>query len=65
MRPTEAAKIIGCDVSTIRRLIRSGKLKATKTKTEDNQHGYTYRVDKKSAIAYSKTFHGSRGVKRL
>jgi len=64
MRPSKAAKIIGCSAQNVRTFIRLGKIKAKKVNTENNQHGYEWDVDPKSVREYAKTSHGNRGVKK-
>lgn len=49
MTPAQAAKVIGCDVSNVRYLIRTGKLKAELVKTPV---GSFYNVNAQSVRRY-------------
>jgi excisionase family DNA binding protein len=54
MTTKEAAELLGVDISHMRRLIRSKKIKAIKVRTRNNQFGYEYQVDRQSIKSYNK-----------
>lgn len=51
MKPSEAAKIIGCSTTQVRHLIRKGKIQATK-KESPTFYGYTYHITQTEAERY-------------
>lgn len=55
MTTREAAAKIGCSVGYTIALVRAGKLKARRVRTEANQHGYVLDVDVKSVEAFMAT----------
>jgi len=67
MNPREAAAEIGCTASYLRSLIRSEQIKATKVPSQDNRHGYVYRITKTEVNRFKKLpipGQGCRGVPR-
>lgn len=71
MTPTEAAGIVGCSPQQIRTLIRTGKLKAKKTRRKKDSQGnwqWTYDISRSEARRYAKEPQKQgfpRGKKRL
>ncbi len=51
MKPTDAAKIIGCSVSQVRTLCRNGNLPSTRKKILG---GYIYDIPREAVLAYAK-----------
>jgi len=49
MTTKEAAEVIGCSPQQVRTLIRTGKLRATKNPSKNNQFGYEYAITKRTA----------------
>ena len=70
MKPTEAAKIIGCSPQQVRTLIRQGKLRARRVKTDTDRNGkrlYVYHLTKDQVVRYAalpQTRGYPRGVPR-
>ena len=67
LSPSEAADEIGCTTSYLRSLIRSEQIKATKVPSQDNRHGYVYRITKAEVNRFKKipvSGQGQRGVPR-
>lgn len=54
LSPSEAATIIGCSVTHVGHLIRTGKLRAIR-KIGHSRHGYSYIIAAKEARRYAKT----------
>lgn len=63
MTPAEAAKRIGCNVSHVRRLIRTGKLKARRINTPMG-HCYQLAAEEVKRYAKTKTSGWPRGQSR-
>lgn len=61
----EAAKVIGCTAPTVRALIRSGKIRARKVKSSNNQFGYEYEIQHKEVRRYCNSWHDPRGRPRI
>lgn len=53
LTPKEAAAVIGCSSDHVRNLIRAGKIEASKIKSENNQHGYVWRIEMKEAKRFA------------
>ena len=45
LTPTQAAKIIGVTKAQVCWLIRTGKLKARRKRSTNNQYGYEYKIN--------------------
>lgn len=54
MTPREAAAIIGCDESHVRRMIRGGRLKATAYELPNGQFMYDVTIDAAREAAKSR-----------
>lgn len=67
MNPREAAELIGCTTSYLRALIRSERVRATRVPSQDNRHGYVYRITKSEVNRFKRlpvTGQGCRGKPR-
>ncbi len=65
MTPNEAANILGCSTQQVRTLIRTGKLKAKKRKTDptlsgSNQYGFAYLLNLKDVRRLAKIRQASQ-----
>lgn len=63
----EAAESIGCTTSYLRSLIRAEQIKATKVPSQDNRHGYVYRITAAEVRRFKKlpiSGQGCRGISR-
>lgn len=68
MKPSQAAKLIGCGVNTITNAIRKDKIKADKVASSNNRWGYEYDIPEKEVLRYQQSAqHGGwpRGKKRV
>jgi excisionase family DNA binding protein len=50
MSTAQVARLLGCSVQHVRKLVRTGKLPATRVLADTNKYGYRWQIRKEDAM---------------